>query len=160
MSTDFRPLSLRLPVHLHARVRETALANGRSLNSEIIALLEQAMSEPDRQEQMVKDMERDLKPVFEDMISDVVALANSKLANIERRQQEALDEALSSIEELRMRIEELENQGMLRIEKLEAQVEAQAASRWTVEQKIGDELEKLRDDLEAAQAKPERAKRA
>src|SRR3546814_8795508 len=116
------------------------------------------MSEPDRQEQMVKDMERDLKPVFEDMISDVVALANSKLANIERRQQEALDEALSSIEELRMRIEELENQGMLRIEKLEAQVEAQAASRWTVEQKIGDELEKLRDDLEAAQAKPERAK--
>src|SRR3546814_8172199 len=76
MSTDFRPLSLRLPVHLHARVRETALANGRSLNSEIIALLEQAMSEPDRQEQMVKDMERDLKPVFEDMISDVVALAN------------------------------------------------------------------------------------
>src|SRR3546814_17376584 len=86
--------------------------------------------------------------------------SNSKLANIERRQQEALDEALSSIEELRMRIEELENQGMLRIEKLEAQVEAQAASRWTVEQKIGDELEKLRDDLEAAQAKPERAKRA
>src|SRR3546814_6479911 len=73
------------------------------------------------------------------MISDVVALANSKLANIERRQQEALDEALSSIEELRMRIEELENQGMLRIEKLEAQVEAQAASRWTVEQKIRSE---------------------
>src|SRR3546814_19835664 len=118
------------------------------------------MSEPDRQEQMVKDMERDLKPVFEDMISDVVALANSKLANIERRQQEALDEALSSIEELRMRIEELENQGMLRIEKLEAQVEAQAASRWTVEQKLGDELEKLRDDLEAAQGQPERPKRA
>src|SRR3546814_15006388 len=84
---------------------------------------------------MVKDMERDLKPVFEDMISDVVALANSKLANIERRQQEALDEALSSIEELRMRIEELENQGMLRIAKLEAQVEAQRSE----ERRVGKE---------------------
>src|SRR3546814_17223589 len=110
------------------------------------------MSEPDRQEQMVKDMERDLKPVFEDMIYDVVALANSKLANIERRQQEALDEALSSIEELRMRIEELENKGMLRIEKLEAQVEAEAASRWTEAQKTGDELETHHDNLEATQA--------
>src|SRR3546814_3900402 len=103
MSTDFRPRSLRLPVHLHARVRETALANGRSLNSEIIALLEQAMSEPDRQEQMVKDMERGLKPVFEDMISDVVALANRQLANIARRHTEDLEEALSGIEEQRMR---------------------------------------------------------
>lgn len=56
MSREDPQLKLRLPTRIKERIENYATAHGRSLNAEIIAMLEEAMAQRDKMDALVSTM--------------------------------------------------------------------------------------------------------
>mgnify|MGYP000907574032 CR=1 FL=1 len=80
MSRDINPFGLRMPLELRTQITDAAAANGRSLNSEIVARL-QASFEP-RQDgnrfQRAFELPEELQVMIETMVDNIIARANGE----------------------------------------------------------------------------------
>lgn len=77
MSRDINPFGLRMPLELRTQVEAAAKANGRSLNSEILARLQESFESRKEGDtlQRVSELPVELQEVIKTLVDNVLARA-------------------------------------------------------------------------------------
>ncbi len=84
MSRDINPFGLRMPVELRAQITNAAADNGRSLNSEIVARLQESFDPRQgsnrfpRISEMPEELQALMNSIVETMVDNIIARAKGE----------------------------------------------------------------------------------